>query len=83
MSTGNINIPSTKATFYLYDSKSNRILIRGENVNFSKTRFIIFDIHGREILNYLLSSNSQYIDLPSLPSGIYLDEITPYFNSKY
>lgn len=72
LSTGNINIPSTKATFYLYDSKSNRILIRGENVNFSKTRFIIFDIHGREILNYLLSSNSQYIDLPSLPSGIYL-----------
>ncbi|MBL0238354.1 MAG: T9SS type A sorting domain-containing protein [Saprospiraceae bacterium] len=23
-------------------------------------------------MNYLLSSNSQYIDLPSLPSGIYL-----------
>lgn len=70
--TDNINSTFSKTNYYLYDNKSNRIILEDENVKFAKMKIILFDIHGHEISNLFLTSNSRYIELPLLSSGIYI-----------
>lgn len=70
--TDNINSTYSKTFNYLYDNKSNRIIIEDGNVKFAKMKINIYDIHGHEISNLFLTSNSRYIDMPSLSSGIYI-----------